>query len=68
MNLVVLEHQPDNCKELPPNGNVTWTDITIEVNGQPVANPLWVAKEEEPKCGSKAVINDKSISITWEQA
>jgi hypothetical protein len=62
----VLEHQPSRCGELPPNGNVTWTKIAVEVNGQPVANPEFVAKEEDPKCGSKAVIIDPAtVAITW---
>ena len=62
----VLEHQPNRCSELPPNGNVTWTKIEVEVNGEPVASPQFVAMEEEPKCGSKAnVIDTSTISITW---
>ena len=27
----VLEHQPQKCNELPPNGNVRWTDIEVPV-------------------------------------
>ena len=49
----VLEHQPQSCAELPPSGVVHWTNIQVEVNGQPVANPKWVAAEESPKCGAK---------------
>ena len=67
MAYFVLEHQPRSCAELPPNNNVTWTDVSVSVNGHAVASPEWVAKEEEPKCGSKAVITDpRTISITWE--
>lgn len=44
----VLEHQPQSCDELPPNGIVKWTNITVEVNNKPVAEPLFVAKQESP--------------------
>jgi hypothetical protein len=65
----VLEHQPGSCRELPPNGNVTWTDIKVEVNGQPVASPQWKAMEEQPKCGSKAtVVDPTSVVISWDSA
>ena len=51
---------------LPPNGKVTWTNITVEVNGNVVQNPVFVAKEEDPACNSKAVVVDSStVSITW---
>jgi len=62
----VLEHQPDRCAQLPPNGNVTWTDIQVEVNGMKVVQPKFVATQEEPKCDSKAIVIDSStVSITW---
>ena len=62
----VLEHQPSSCRQLPPNGNVTWTDIEVEVNGKPVDSPVFKAVQENPKCGSKAeVVDAKTIDITW---
>jgi len=64
----VLEHQPQSCDELPPNGIVKWTNITVEVNNKPVAQPLFVAKQESPTCNSKAeVIDSSTVSITWGQ-
>ena len=64
----VLEHQPQSCDELPPNGIVKWTNITVEVNNKPVAEPLFVAKQESPTCNSKAeVIDSSTVSITWGQ-
>ena len=63
----VLEHQPSSCRQLPPNGNVTWFNIAVEVNGQVVASPQWKAMEEEPKCGSKAVVTDPAtVSIVFQ--
>jgi hypothetical protein len=62
----VLEHQPDSCSELPPNGKVSWTNISVEVNNIVVQNPVWVAQEENPACKSKAVVNSPtSIDIVW---
>jgi len=62
----VLEHQPDECNQLPPNGKVTWTNIQVEVNNKLVPNATWTAKQEQPACHSKAVVTDSStISITW---
>jgi hypothetical protein len=46
---------------------VRWTDIAVEVDHQLVANPVWHAQEESPKCKSKAVVvNSSSIEITWD--
>ena len=34
---IVLEHKPDRCSELPPNGRVRWQNITIEVGNMATA-------------------------------
>ena len=63
----VLEHQPVTCRQLPPNGNVTWHDIQIEVNGNAVPDAQLVAKQEQPRCSSKATVLDSStVEITWD--
>lgn len=62
----VLEHQPDNCKELPNPGIVSWTNIEIDVNNVPVKNPLFVPAEESPACGSNAIVQQNEwVNITW---
>ena len=61
----VLEHQPDNCNELPVTGFVSWTNIQVDVNGTPVKDPLFVAAQESPACGSKAVVQGDWVNITW---
>ena len=44
-----------------------WTDISVEVDHQKVAEPVWHAVEESPKCKSKAVVvNASSVKITWD--
>ena len=62
----VLEHQPSSCRQLPPNNNVTWTDIAVEVNGKPVDSPVFKAVQEAPKCGSVASVDANSVTIKWE--
>ena len=63
----VLEHQPRSCDELPPNGLVTWSNITVEVNNKKVAAPAFKAMEEEPMCGSKVeVVSPEVITLSWD--
>lgn len=62
----VLEHQPSSCRQLPENGEITFTDINLEVDGKPVRNAKWVAKQERPKCGSNTTIVDSTtVRISW---
>lgn len=44
-------------------GYVGWTDIAVEVNGQPVADAQWVAAEENPDCHSKVTIHTWSPCV-----
>ena len=63
----VLEHQPRSCDELPPNGLVTWSNITVEVNNKKVAAPSFKAMEEEPICGSKVeIVSPEEITLSWD--
>jgi len=63
----VLEHQVESCRGLPSSGSVRWTNVIVEVNGEKVDDADWVAKEERPVCGSKAVVvNSTTIDIVWE--
>ena len=63
----VLEHQPRSCDELPPNGLVTWSNITVEVNNEAVAEPKFRAMQEEPACGSKVeIVSPSVITLSWE--
>lgn len=56
-----------NCNGLPSSGKVTWTDVHVEVNNVKVVDAKWVAQEEQPVCGSKAVvINSTTIGIEWQ--
>ena len=65
----VLEHQPAECGQLPPDGKVTWSNISVEVNGAVVADPKFVAKQENPVCGSKVeVVSPSVITLTWNPA
>jgi hypothetical protein len=62
----VLEHQPRTCEAYPSNGNMTFSNIYLEVEGKQVKNVQWQAKQERPKCNSKAtVVDSETISFSW---
>lgn len=63
----VLEHQPANCNEYPDPGKISFTDIEMDINGQPIEDPLklFVAEDKKPACGSKAIVEDDRVTITW---
>jgi hypothetical protein len=55
-----------HCSELPKEGGITFTDISVEVDGKLVASPQWKPLQENPECGSKAVmIDSKTVKIEW---
>jgi len=61
----VLEHQPDDCSGYPPNGQVTFTNIHIEIENKPVT-PQWTAHTYVPACNSQAVVlSPSSVKFTW---
>eukprot|EP00966_Prymnesium_polylepis_P261771 6046877-Prymnesium_polylepis.1 len=63
----VLEHAPRECSQLPPNGIVTWSNISVAVNGKPVARPVFRAAQESPACGSKVeVLSPSTIKLSWD--
>ena len=65
----VLEHQPNRCSQLPPNGIVTWSNISVEVNGKKVEAPRFRAEQESPVCGSKVeIVSPSEITLTWDAA
>ena len=64
---VVVEHQPSNCNEFPASGNVTFSSISIEVNGKPVTSPEWIPAQKIPACSSKAVVlPNGDVAVTWD--
>jgi len=57
------------CRDYPPDGIVTFTDIIAECDGQDCAADIkWEAKNEDNHhCGMQAHINgNQNISITWD--
>jgi hypothetical protein len=57
------------CKNYPPEGKVTFTDIVVECDGKDCTKATnWSPKVETPNCNMKAVIDkpDNEISITWD--
>jgi hypothetical protein len=65
---IVVEHKPQRCAQFPPNGNVTFSGIYVEVEGKPV-RPRWEAAEEKPGCHSVAsVLDESTVLIKWDAA
>ena len=63
---IVVEHAPRTCNQFPSNGNITFTDIVIEVGNKLVKTPKWVSAEEKPACDSSAVVLDSSsVMLRW---
>jgi hypothetical protein len=61
----VLEHQPDNCSQLPPSGSLIYSDIVVEFGGKRVT-PTWEAHLQNPACDSKvSVLSPTSLQISW---
>lgn len=64
----VVEHQPATCRAYPASGEVTFTNIYLEVEGKPVT-PQWQAKQQRPACQSEAhIIDPTQIKFTWSAA
>jgi len=62
----VMEHQPDDCGELPNDGQITFTEINIELENKPVT-PKWQAFQYQPACNSQAqVLSPRSVKFTWD--
>ena len=57
------------CRDYPPDGVVTFKNITVECDGTPCSKEIkWAAKIEDDNCNMKAHIapNNTEISITWD--
>ena len=66
---IVVEHKPRSCDQYPASGSITFSNIYVEVDYEPVANPGWVAKQERPACDSEATVVDAyNLKISWDTA
>lgn len=57
------------CRDYPPDGIVTFRNITVECDGVPCTQDIsWRADVEDANCNMKAHIADNNtvISITWD--
>jgi hypothetical protein len=56
------------CRDYPPDGVVTFTDINIECDGKDCTEDVkWESKVKDANCDMKAnIISPTSISITWD--
>jgi hypothetical protein len=63
----VLEHQPSNCNAYPADGEMSFDNIYLEVDGKEVKNPKWEAKNEQPACSSECkIVDGETIKFTWD--
>jgi hypothetical protein len=55
------------CNQYPPDGEVTFYDIKVEVGGKDVTNQIsWTTAYVEDVCDNRAhILNSTSIQITW---
>ena len=57
--------QPDSCAAYPTDNQLSFTNITLEIENKRVT-PLWIASQEVPACQSSAIIIDPTtIQIVW---
>jgi hypothetical protein len=60
------------CASYPPDGVVTFSNITVECDGQPGCAVQWEAKVKDPNCNMQAHVDHvgdrNEISITWDTA
>lgn len=57
------------CKDYPPDGHVTFTNITIECDGTDCTRDVeWESKVKDANCNMKATWSkaDNTIAITWD--
>ena len=63
---LVVEHSPRSCDMYPSSGFVTFAKLYVEVDGEEVVDPAWVAAQENPACDSVAtVVNSSTVTISW---
>ena len=54
------------CGAYPPDGQVTFFDIKVEYDNQPV-EPKWTTDYVDDVCNNRAhILNESSIRITWD--
>lgn len=58
------------CRDYPPDGKVTFTDIYAECDGKNCTSEIkWTALVKDSNCNMQANVNtDGTISITWDTA
>ena len=57
-----------DCDQYSTDGQVTFYDIAVEIDGKPIENPKWITSYVEDNCNNRAkVLNSSAIQITWDQ-
>ncbi len=54
------------CRDYPPDGKVTFSNIKMYCNNQLVADPKWTTAYVDDVCDNRAnVVDPQTIDITW---
>jgi len=62
----VVEHQPQSCNQLPSNGQITFTNIQISIEGKPIT-PQWKGYTWQDDCNCEPkILSSSSVQFTWE--
>ena len=64
----VIEHQPNDCREYPANGGITFTDIAAEwASGKALTAADWAVAQFKPSCNSNGIVkNATTLEFTWD--
>lgn len=61
----VVEHQPSSCKELPANGGVVFTNVTISYVGND-QRVHWSAQTWQDVCNCQpSIVGSNTIKFAW---
>lgn len=62
----IVYEKPADCDQYPPDGQVTFSDITIQYDGQTV-EPTWTTGIVDDVCNNRAkIVNSTTVQITWD--
>eukprot|EP01064_Diplonema_japonicum_P026113 TRINITY_DN37528_c0_g1_i1.p1 TRINITY_DN37528_c0_g1~~TRINITY_DN37528_c0_g1_i1.p1 ORF type:complete len:223 (+),score=43.63 TRINITY_DN37528_c0_g1_i1:58-726(+) len=62
----VVEHQPSSCKQYPANGEITFANIYVELEGTAVT-PTWEQIKYKDACSCAGqTVDPKTLKFTWD--
>jgi len=62
----VVEHQPESCDQYPSNGEISFTNIVITIEGKQIT-PQWKAYTWQDDCNCQpTIVSSSEIQFTWD--